>query len=622
VAIAASDHVGAEAAHLVPAARTARQWALGAGIACSLCWLASREWYFSGWMDDDAFISFRYARNLVRGWGLVFNPGERVEGYTNFLWTVLLAALHRAGAGIPAAAQMVGALFSFLTIVLMLTVGGDVMPRGSTGLRGAAPWLGVIGGITLCWLEPWAAWAVGGLENPLGAFLVLAAFLVYFRSLETPDGRGLAAVGTLVALAALTHPSFALFGILIGAHLLSRLAGRGKRRQAPLPGHLSSRARPAFLSACNAQAGGAEPNPSCHRLHPPRPVRLLLIFAFVAPILLIGLPYLSWKYAYYGDLLPNTFRVRVGFHWAVLARGARYCLDVVAGLPLLVLTLIVSPVVLWRRAVRDARPWLLFAACLAYCCYAILIGGEAFPAFRLLIVVLPLQLLLTQFLIALLAERLVCRAPTALVPLAACGNGGQAPPKPMFSRENTAFEAEPGPVRHGLLALAVLLAGFVPGYLSTRVRVLDDAIETDRLGLVRTASLRLREHFPADILLAGSGAGVIPYYSEFRFLDTLGLTDAHIAARRIEDFGTKTAGHEKGDGRYVLERNPDVILFGSGWVSGFEPCFVGDYELVALPEFHERYEQKVLVVFFTPRGRSEEIGVYVPCYVRKGVGKR
>src|SRR6266404_1898363 len=41
---------------------------------------------------DDTYISLRYARNLVEGQGLVFNPGERVEGYTNFLF-VLLAAL-------------------------------------------------------------------------------------------------------------------------------------------------------------------------------------------------------------------------------------------------------------------------------------------------------------------------------------------------------------------------------------------------------------------------------------------------------------------------------------------------------------------------------------------------
>src|SRR5947207_9391980 len=41
-------------------------------------------------IQDDAFISFRYADNFVHGYGLVWNPGERVEGYTNFLWTLLL----------------------------------------------------------------------------------------------------------------------------------------------------------------------------------------------------------------------------------------------------------------------------------------------------------------------------------------------------------------------------------------------------------------------------------------------------------------------------------------------------------------------------------------------------
>src|SRR6266550_3321989 len=39
---------------------------------------------------DDAYISYRYARNFARGLGLVYNPGERIEGYTNFLWTLLI----------------------------------------------------------------------------------------------------------------------------------------------------------------------------------------------------------------------------------------------------------------------------------------------------------------------------------------------------------------------------------------------------------------------------------------------------------------------------------------------------------------------------------------------------
>jgi arabinofuranosyltransferase len=47
---------------------------------------------------DDAYISFRYARNLIEGHGLVFNPGEKVEGYTNFLWVLIIAMGMKLGA--------------------------------------------------------------------------------------------------------------------------------------------------------------------------------------------------------------------------------------------------------------------------------------------------------------------------------------------------------------------------------------------------------------------------------------------------------------------------------------------------------------------------------------------
>jgi hypothetical protein len=45
----------------------------------------------SEWGLDDAYISYRYAENLMRGEGLVFNHGERVEGYSNFLYVLSVA---------------------------------------------------------------------------------------------------------------------------------------------------------------------------------------------------------------------------------------------------------------------------------------------------------------------------------------------------------------------------------------------------------------------------------------------------------------------------------------------------------------------------------------------------
>ena len=80
---------------------------LGALLALTLVHMLQ----YGACVQDDAFISFRYAANLLDGHGLVYNPGERVEGYTNFLWTVLMAAAMGAGAN-PVLASVVGGMAS------------------------------------------------------------------------------------------------------------------------------------------------------------------------------------------------------------------------------------------------------------------------------------------------------------------------------------------------------------------------------------------------------------------------------------------------------------------------------------------------------------------------------
>lgn len=74
--------------------------ALALAVAAGIAWALSLDY-----LSDDTFISFRYARNLARGDGLVFNPSERVEGYTNFLEVVVLAGLYRLGADLVRAGR-------------------------------------------------------------------------------------------------------------------------------------------------------------------------------------------------------------------------------------------------------------------------------------------------------------------------------------------------------------------------------------------------------------------------------------------------------------------------------------------------------------------------------------
>src|SRR5215475_14053819 len=69
-------------------------------------------------VTDDAYISFVYARNLARHGQLVFNLGERVEGYTNFLWTVLLAGFLKVGLPAEIMSRVLGAGFAIGTLIV------------------------------------------------------------------------------------------------------------------------------------------------------------------------------------------------------------------------------------------------------------------------------------------------------------------------------------------------------------------------------------------------------------------------------------------------------------------------------------------------------------------------
>lgn len=88
--------------------------------------------YHRRWLCDDAFISFRYAQNLLRYGELVFNPGERVEGYTNFLWTLLLAGGQRLGLPPEQSAILLGlisyALLMFFFWALAPSLAGGARP--------------------------------------------------------------------------------------------------------------------------------------------------------------------------------------------------------------------------------------------------------------------------------------------------------------------------------------------------------------------------------------------------------------------------------------------------------------------------------------------------------------
>ncbi|UCD94982.1 MAG: hypothetical protein JSU69_02715 [Candidatus Zixiibacteriota bacterium] len=120
---------------------------------------------------DDAFVTFRYAENLSKGSGFVFNPGDKpVEGYSNFLWVLILSLTYSVGLPTYTTAKVLGVIFFLIT--------GAVWFLYFENSPGKYMWL--TGPFFL--ITPITAfWAVSGLELGLYAFLLVGLALAIFR---------------------------------------------------------------------------------------------------------------------------------------------------------------------------------------------------------------------------------------------------------------------------------------------------------------------------------------------------------------------------------------------------------------------------------------------------------
>ncbi|MEA3375248.1 MAG: glycosyltransferase family 39 protein, partial [Chloroflexota bacterium] len=155
---------------------------------------------------DDAYITFRYARNLVQGRGFVYNPGEPVLGTTTPLYTLLLAAvaLVTGSRDFPTIAVIVNALAGAVSVGLLYALGKRVIDHWAPATAAALLWSVASYTVTF---------AIGGMETDLTIALLLAVSFAHV----TARPRWMAA---LSALALLARPDTA---ILLGLLWLDRI---------------------------------------------------------------------------------------------------------------------------------------------------------------------------------------------------------------------------------------------------------------------------------------------------------------------------------------------------------------------------------------------------------------
>lgn len=494
--------------------------------------------YFDWCLHDDAYISFRYARNLVRGAGLVMNPGERVEGVTNFLWTVLFAPVIALGLDPAFVAQLAGAVLSL-------------------GLIGAAFWFSErrLGGGWFSLITPgllalnlaFVMESLSGLETLAFAALVFAAYVTFLEE-RRDERRAPGLWGVWCAVATAVRPE----GGLVFAVL-------------------------AVWSAVGVWRG--EPAARLRRA-------ALLYAALVAPLF-------AFRLIYYGQLLPNTFYTKVGYTAAQLVRGyryTRYTFVYTMTLPMTILALVVPclrflhsrpvprvPVApqSWTRLFagkpRDEALGVAWVLVSVYIGYVWAVGGDYEPTGRFHAPILVLFYLLFQESLRTLGLWLGERIPKLRIPAVVLALGAAV------------FVAQ----QSGTRILAVL-----------ETRGWPQARRTHN-GQLRAVGEWLHTNTTPNTLIAVSSIGALPYYADRPTLDMMGLTDPHIGRRKVASMGLGPSGHEKGDGAYVLSRRPDIILFDKGHLFPAEVAAeevlkgargVSEVELARAPELLQDYQ--------------------------------
>ena len=340
-----------EASKVVNANLTNRRWLrTGWDLVSAVVMALLGFWHASSlrWLSDDAFASFRYARNWARGLGLVFNAHERVEGITNPLWTLGLGVLSRYGFEIQDMAIGAG-IAAYVGCALCLLRACD-FPKERRG-----DWLIPVGALLVVSDPDWATFATGGLETSAFSLSVLSSYLLAWEVKDLRRAGALA--GLAAAITGMLRPDGALFVLPLA------LSFWGKRR----------RGLGSYLA-----------------------VSLLLLGTFHV-----------WRHNYYGSWLPNTYYAKsalVSWWSQGLVYLGYFAFRHAAGIGL---AGAFSLAVLFSAAAkrRDARPsaaaslshplvvvWIMI---LVYVLSIVRVGGDFMYA-RLLVPVLPLLALAFQ----------------------------------------------------------------------------------------------------------------------------------------------------------------------------------------------------------------------------------
>ncbi len=474
---------------------------------------------------DDAMISMRYAYHLAHGMGMVWNPGEYVEGFTNPLWVGYMALFHLfplSASQVSLSIQLSGLVFLTLTLVFVRKIVEDF--TGDLFVMLAAVAL-------TAFYAPMNLWGLLGMEVSLLTLILTAAVWMALRnpSRFTPWVYILLAISTLVRTD-MAVPYLIVFGILLLAQ------------------------------------------PQYRRAH--------LAWGMGLFVLFLGGQTLA-RYLYYGDILPNTYYLKVeGWPFPLRIMRGMYAFIWFAYYSNWAFMLLPLSLLLFRR---DWKVLLLFMVFLGQGAYSVFVGGDAWEthggANRYIAIAMPLFFILFAWAL----QELFARAATSL---------GAGWPALIVSRLAYVF----------IFAIAILNFNLLLGdWRSIERWQFDrrlDYIAGNERNLL--AALALQEATKPGTSIAVVGAGTIPYLlPEHYAIDIMGKTDPVVARGPIrQSIGIPDVaflrpgnenrmrpGHMKWNYAHTLgELKPDVIV--SLWDETLQEAepYLHEYVLVTIAD--------------------------------------
>lgn len=280
----------------------------------------------------------------MHGNGLVYNPGEYVEGYTNFLWTVITSPFTIIEfADVSVFATILCLLLSIFNIAFLAKIGRLF----NIGCEPFKVYLIVIPSIFLALDNSIAFWAIGGMEFPVYTLFILGVTYSYFRLNDKPKHIYLL-IASLI-LCTLTRPEGnMIFAVFIFHFWLFRK-------------HIN-----------NFRQNFA---------------KILISYAVFC------LAYYGFKYLYYGQMIPNTFYAKgvtdikmnlvLGTKYLALCTGTRlYIFIFIAFIP-------------FKNSLRRQKESFLLLFVSVYIIYIVAVGGDWMIANRFFVPILPMLYILS-----------------------------------------------------------------------------------------------------------------------------------------------------------------------------------------------------------------------------------